>query len=165
MQVMEPGAFALSKGSAHPQDPTVQSSTCFQQFPDTNGYLSLSQNEPYISTINSQQAFSGNIAYNQSSVHRNYNLPQNKNEFLTSRLPLATARDAFGYGNLGSSFYSPGSFLSNPSLGCMMPSSSLNENLSSQYNDGHNISSIQRVSCTLFWWNDIFRTKLLLIWW
>ncbi|TKY46789.1 hypothetical protein E2542_SST28838 [Spatholobus suberectus] len=143
-KVMEPGAFALPKRSSLPQDPTVQSSTHFHQLPDTKGYLSLPQNKPHITTINSQQAFSGITAYNQYPADRKYNLPQNRNEFLTSRLPPATARDAFGYGNFGSSVYSPGSFMSNPSLGCMMPSSNLNEIFPSQYNDGHNVSSIQQ---------------------
>ncbi|XP_020230526.1 uncharacterized protein LOC109811252 isoform X2 [Cajanus cajan] len=154
-QVMEPGAFTLPKRSAVSlsQGPTVHSTTHFHQLPDTNRYLPLPQNKPYITSIDSQQAFSGHTAYNQSPADMNYNLSQNRNEFLTSRLPHATARDAFGYGNLGSSIYSPGSFLSNPSLGRMMPSSNLNEVLPSQYNGGHNGSSIQQHGGSFSHWD------------
>ncbi|XP_027341474.1 uncharacterized protein LOC113854583 isoform X2 [Abrus precatorius] len=143
-EVMEPGTFALPKGSAFPQDPTVQSSIHFHQLPNTKGYLSLSQNQSYIPTTNSQKAFSGNTGYNQSPADVKYNFPPNRNEFLTSRLPPAAARNAIGYGNLGSSFLSPGSLLSNPSPGYMMPSINLDETLPSRYNAGHRISSIQQ---------------------
>ncbi|KAK7305012.1 hypothetical protein VNO77_42910 [Canavalia gladiata] len=150
-EVMEPGTFVLRKRSALHQDPTVQSSAHFRQLPGSKGYLSLPQNQSYITTINSQQAFSGNTAYNQSSADMKYNLPQNRNEFLTSRLPPATARDAFSYGNLGSSFYSPGSFLSNPTAGYRMPPSKFDEILPSRYNGGHNISSIQQHGSLSHW--------------
>ncbi|XP_061349671.1 uncharacterized protein LOC133294920 [Gastrolobium bilobum] len=143
-EVMEPGAFALPNRSALPQDLTVKSSLHFQQLPDTEGYGSLPQNQSYMTTTNSPQTFSGNNAYNQSHVDMKYNIAQNRNELLMSRFPPATARDAFGYENLGSSFYRPGNFLSNPSLGgYMMPSSSFDQILPSQYNGGRNLSSIQ----------------------
>ena len=150
MQVMEPGAFALPRRSALSQDLTVQSLEHFQQLPDMEGYCSLPQNQSYMTTINSQQAFSGNPPYNQSPVDMKCNLRPNRNEFLMSRLPLATAGDTYGYGNLGSSLYDPGSLLSNSSLGYMMPSSNLDEILPSQYNAGHNIASIQQVRFVLF---------------
>ncbi|KHN18092.1 uncharacterized protein LOC114394852 [Glycine soja] len=140
-KVMEPGAFPLPMKSALPRDPTVHSSTHFHQLPDTKGYLSLPQNRPYNTTINSQLPFSGYTVYNQSPADMKYNLLQNRNEFLINGFPPATARDAFGFGNLGSSIYSSGSFLSNPSPGHMMPSSNFNEILPSQYNDGCNHGS------------------------
>lgn len=147
---MEPGAFPLPIRSTLPQDPTMRSSTHFQ-LPNDKGYLSLPQNKPHITTINPQQAFSGNnTAFNQSLADMNYNLLQNRNELLTNRLPPATARDALGYGNIGSSIYIPGSFLSNPSPGHMMPSSNFNEIFPSQYNQGRHISSIPQVSWNIF---------------
>ncbi|KAK7316707.1 hypothetical protein RJT34_00368 [Clitoria ternatea] len=142
-EVMESGAFALPKRSAVPQDLTVQSSIDFQQLPDSKGYLSLPQNQSYITNINSRQTFSGNAAYNQYPHDLKYNLPLDRNEFHTSRLPSATIRDALGYGNHGSSFHSPGSFLSNSSLGHMRPLSNFNEILPSQYNGGRNFNSVQ----------------------
>ncbi|KHM99631.1 hypothetical protein glysoja_006474 [Glycine soja] len=150
-KVMEPGAFPLPMRSALPRDPTVHSSSHFHQLPDTKGYFSLPQNRSYNTTINSQLPFSGNTVYNQSPADMKYNLLQNRNEFLTNRLPPATARDAFGYGNLGSSIYSSGSFLSNPSPGHMMPSSNFNEILPSQYNGGRNINSIQQHGSFSHW--------------
>lgn len=166
MQVMEPAAFALPNRSALPQDLSVQSLMQFQQMLDTKGYRSLPQNQSYMATTNSQQAFSGSTAYNQSHADMKYYLPQNKNEFLMSRLPAATARDALGYGNLGSSFYSSGSFPSNPSLGYTMASSNFDEILPSQYNGARNLSSIQQVSFTFFFFLGtmiFFYIKLLLI--
>jgi len=119
----------------------MQSSTHFHQLLDKKGYLSLP----------SQQAFSGNTAYNPSPADMKYNLLQNRNEFLTNRLaPRASARDAFGYGNLGSSVYSSESFLANPSPSHMIPSSNFNETLSSQYSGGHNLSSIHQVCYSFF---------------
>lgn len=152
MQVMEPGIFALHNRSAPTQDLTVQSKRHYQQTPDIQGYHSLPQNQSYMPTINPQRAYSDNTAYNPSLADINYNIPQNRNEFLQdrnefliSRLPSATAGDAHGYGNLGSSFYNPGSFVANPSLGNMQPSSNFNEILPSQYDPGLNLSSIQQV--------------------
>ncbi|KAL9319689.1 hypothetical protein ACSQ67_011528 [Phaseolus vulgaris] len=134
-KVSEPGAFSLPMRSALPQDPTLQSSTHFHQLFDKKGYHSLP----------SQQAFSGNTAYNPSPADMKYNLLQNRNEFLTNRLPpRAIARDAFGYGNLGSSVYSSESFLANPSPSHMIPSNNFNDTLSSQYSGGHNLSSIHQ---------------------
>ncbi|CAJ1964390.1 unnamed protein product [Sphenostylis stenocarpa] len=130
-KVMASGAFPLPMRSVHPQEPTVQSSTHFLELLDRKGYLSLP----------SQQSFPGNTTYKQSPVDMKYNLPQNRNEFLTNRLPpRATARDAFGYG-FGPSVYNSRSFLSNPSPSHMIPSSNFNETLSSSYNGGLDLSS------------------------
>ncbi|XP_014523325.1 uncharacterized protein LOC106779670 isoform X1 [Vigna radiata var. radiata] len=139
--VTEPSAFSLPMRSALPQDPTIQSSTHFHQFLDKNGYLSL----------RSPQAFSGHTAH-EYPADTKYNLVQNGNEFLINRLPpRATVRDAFGYGNLGSLVYSSESFLANPSPSHVIPSSNLNETLSSQYRGGHNLSSFHQHGSSSQW--------------
>ncbi|KAL2322533.1 hypothetical protein Fmac_026912 [Flemingia macrophylla] len=152
-KVMEPGAFSLPMRSAISQDPTVHSSAHFRQLPDTNGYLSLPKNKPFHRTIDSQQAFSGHTAYNPTPADLNYNLSHSRKEFLTNRLAPATTRDVFGYGNVGSSIYSTGSFLSNPSLGRLIPSSNFNDVLPSEYNGGHNGSSIQQHGGSFSHWD------------
>ncbi|XP_027933286.1 uncharacterized protein LOC114188832 [Vigna unguiculata] len=139
--VIEPSAFSLPMRSALPHDPTIQSSTHFHQFLDKKGYLSLP----------SPQAFSGHTAH-EYPADMKYNLVQNGNEFLINRLPpRATARDAFGYGNLGSSVYSSESFLANLSPSHVIPSSNLNETLSSQYRGGHNLSSLHQHDSFSHW--------------
>ncbi|RYR27505.1 hypothetical protein Ahy_B01g051524 isoform B [Arachis hypogaea] len=143
--VMEPGMFDLPKRSALSHDPTVQSSVQFQQFPNMEGYSSLPRDQSYITAINSQQPFSGNPRYNQSALDMKYNLHQDRNELLMNRLPPAAARETYGYGNHGSSFYGPRNVLPNSSLGYTMPQSNLDDILPSQYgNGGRNISSIQQ---------------------
>ncbi|XP_027187189.1 uncharacterized protein [Cicer arietinum] len=139
---MEP--FALRNPSLPTQGCTVPN-IHFQQSRHMKAYPSLPQNQSYLSTIDSQRAFLDNTAYNRFPANMNYNnLPQNRNEFLKSRLPPSIASDAHGYGNLDSSFYCPGSFLPNPSLANVKPSSNINEILPSQYNGGYNLSSNQR---------------------
>ncbi|CAI8596497.1 unnamed protein product [Vicia faba] len=139
---IEPGTFALHNRSAPTQGFTMQPNNHFQQ--SQEAYYSLPQNQSYMTTIDSQRAFSDNTAYSRSHANVNYNsLPQNRNEFLMSRLHPSTVSDAPGYGNLDSSFYRPGSFQSNTSLGNMKPSGNFNEILTSQYYGGHNLSSIQ----------------------
>ncbi|OIW13405.1 hypothetical protein TanjilG_19757 [Lupinus angustifolius] len=142
-EVMEPGTCALPNRSASLQDISLQSAIQFQQLLDRKGHCSLPQNQSYMATINSQQAFSGSTAYNQSQADMKYNLPQNRKEILMNRLAVATARDAFSYGIRGSSFCSSGSFPSNSSLGYSMASSNFNEILPPQYSGGRNLSSTQ----------------------
>ncbi|XP_057741498.1 uncharacterized protein LOC130960181 isoform X2 [Arachis stenosperma] len=143
--VMEPGMFDLPKRSALSHEPMVQSSVQFQQFPNMEGYSSLPRDQSYITAINSQQPFSGNPRYNQSSLDMKYNLHQDRNELLMNRLPPAAARETYAYGNHGSSFYGPRNVLPNSSLGYAMPQSNIDEILPSQYgNGGRNISSIQQ---------------------
>ncbi|XP_058788252.1 uncharacterized protein LOC131662476 [Vicia villosa] len=138
----EPGTFALHNRSGPTQGFTMQPNNHFQQ--SQEAYYSLPQNQSYMTTIDSQRAFSDNSAYSRSHANVNYNsLPQNRNELLMSRLHPSTVSDAPGYGNLDSSFYHPGSFQSNTSLGNMKPSSNFNEILTSQYYGAHNLSSIQ----------------------
>ena len=144
---MKPGGFAVSNRSTVPQDHSMQSSLHAEQLADTRGYHSLSQNYPYMTSINSNQEFPGGTAYNQSPAEMKYDLPQNRNEIFISRLP--PARDSYGYGNLVSS-YNPGGFLPNPSLGPIMPSSNFDEILPSQYGGGRNLNPIQPVSFTPF---------------
>ncbi|KAE9598411.1 putative GBF-interacting protein [Lupinus albus] len=143
-EVMDPGTCALPNRFACLQDIPLQSSIQFQQLLDRKGYRSLPQNQSYMATINSQQAFSGSTAYSQSHADMKYNLPQNRNEILMNRLPVATARDAFGHGNRGSSFCSSESFPSNSSLGYSVASSNFNDTLPPQYSGGHNLSSTQQ---------------------
>lgn len=164
---MEPGTLALHNRSAPTQDFKVKSSVNFQQLRSAS-----TQNQSYMTTNNSQHTFPNNIAFDESPMDMNYNLPRNRNEFLASRLPPAISSDVFGYGNPGSSLYSPGSFLSNPSpgsfqtnpsLGYMKPSSKFDKVLPSQYNGGRNLSSIQQVSFSSFCFvlkNDLFYMKL-----
>ncbi|KAK2387402.1 RNA polymerase II degradation factor protein [Trifolium repens] len=141
---MEPGTFALHNRPTPTQGLTVQPNKRFQQLPDMTAYHSLSQNQSYMTAIDSQRAFSDNTAYSRYPANMNYNnLPQNRNEFLMSRLPPSTAGDAHGYVNLDSSFYHPGNLMSNTSVGNITPSSNFNEILPSQYIGGHNMSSIQ----------------------
>ena len=147
MQVMKPGGFAVSHRSAVPQDLSMRSSLHAEQLADTRGYHSLSQNFPYMTSINSHQEFSGNTAHNQSPAEMKCNLPQNRNEIFISRLP--PGRDSYGYGNPVSS-YNPGGFLPNPSLSPRMPSSKFDEILPSQYGGGLNLNPIQPVSFALF---------------
>lgn len=158
MQVKEPGTFALHSRSPPTQDFIPQSKIHLQQSPDIEGYYhSRPQNQSYMTTIDSQRAFSDSISYNRSHADMNYNLPQSRNEFLMGRLTPATASNASGYGNLGSSFSNPGSFLSNPSLGNMKSSSNFNEILPSEYSGGRNLSSTHRVSFTIsFDWSFLY---------
>ncbi|CAL0310928.1 unnamed protein product [Lupinus luteus] len=140
-EVMEPDTCAPPNRSTSLQDISLQSSIQFQQLLDRKGHRSLPQNQSYMATINSQQAFS---AYNQSHADMKYNFPQSRNEILMNRLPVAITRDAFGYGNNGSSFSSSGSFLSNSSLGYSMASSNFNETLPPHYSGERNLSSTQK---------------------
>lgn len=139
--------FALPHRSALLQDLTVQSSH-LEQLADKRGYHLLPQNHRYMVSVDAQQAFSGSSAYNHSLPDMKYSHPQNRNELFMSTLPPAKGRDAFAYGNPGSSSYNPGSFLPNSSLGSMIPSSNFDEILPSQYNGGRNLSLIQQVSFT-----------------
>jgi hypothetical protein len=162
MQDMEPGTFALHNRPTPTQSLTVQPNKRFQQLPDMTAYHSLSQNQSYMTAIDSQRAFSDNTAYSRFPANMNYNnLPQNRNEFLMSRLPPSTAGDAHGYVNLDSSFYHPGNLMSNTSVGNITPSSNFNEILPSQYIGGHNMSSIQPVSFNIFLKNNLLHLKFL----
>ncbi|KAI4308094.1 hypothetical protein L6164_031203 [Bauhinia variegata] len=140
-EVMKPSAFALPQRSALPQDLTVQSSQYLEQVDDMRGYRSLPQNHPSMTSIDSQLAFSGSTAYNQSLPDIPY-LPQNRSNTFTNRLP--SVRDSFGYRNLGSSSYNPGSFLHNESLGSVMPSSNIDKIFSSQYDGVRNFRPIHQ---------------------
>ncbi|GAU32925.1 hypothetical protein TSUD_152860 [Trifolium subterraneum] len=147
---MEPGTFALHNRPTPTQGFTVQPNKHFQQLPDMTAYHSLPQNQSYMTAIDSQRAFSDNTAYNRYPANMNYNnLPQNRNEFLMSRLPPSTASDTRGYGNLDSSFYHPGN-LANTSVGNITPSSNFNEILPSHYIGGRNMSSIQPIQPVSF---------------
>ncbi|XP_054797724.1 uncharacterized protein LOC129302871 isoform X2 [Prosopis cineraria] len=138
--VMEPH-FSLPQRSALLADLRVQS---FQRLEpdDERGYHSQIQNRQYLPPV-VQQEFSYSSAYGHSLADMKYSHPQNRNELIMSRLTPARSRDAFGYGNSGSS-YNPGNFLPDSSLGPMMPSSNFDDILPSQYTNGRNGSLIQQ---------------------
>ncbi|KAF7833509.1 GBF-interacting protein 1 [Senna tora] len=142
--------FSQPHRSALLQDLTVQSSLHLDQYADKKGYNPLTQNHRYMAAMNAQQPFSGSSAYNHSLEDMKYGHPQNRNELLMSRLPPSRGRDAFGYGNTGSS-YNPGSFLPNSSLSSMMPSSNFDEILPSQYNGGRSLNLFQQNGSSSMW--------------
>ncbi|KAI9114638.1 hypothetical protein K1719_014336 [Acacia pycnantha] len=134
--VMEPH-FSMPQRSSLLDDRRVQS---FQQLEphDIRGYHPKFQNQQYVPPA-VQQAFSDGSAYGHSLADMIH--PQNRKEFVTSRLTPARGRDSFGYGNPGSYI---GSFPPKSPIGPMMPSSNFDDILPSQYNNRRNGSFIQQ---------------------